>query len=705
LVLSVATAGSVLGTSACGDSESQAESGASPFFPQSVASFDPRPTSVVLWVRVQDPLRKEEDLEVVLEIAKDAAFAALVSLGAGPSLTLHAEAAWDHTLRARIDALEPGTTYYYRFTYENAGRKVRSRVGRTRTAPDENADVPLRFAVISCQDYGTGYFHVHRRLVEEELDFVLHLGDYVYETTGAAAATGPRSVTFGHPEAALALGDKGLAARSLDNYRDLYRTARADPDLQALHERFPMLAIWDDHEFSDDCYGATANYFDGRRDETDLERRAAADQAWFEYMGLDFSSPPTSSWDANAPFPDNLAIYREFAFGRHLALVLTDLRRYRPDHLVPENALPGRIFAVESEIEGVDRAALVPYVDVDRFEDGAYRALLRGAAESLELDADSIQGNLSVPWLNSLLPRVVADDALPAIDDSADLPRGYAYHQLLKTEQFSLVGARYLVAEAPFSALARARYETTDGAAQRLMGEAQREWFLAALRRSERTFKVWGSEVAFMPRRLDLTNSPTLPDTLQTKLLISAEDWDGMPDERRALLEALSELDNFVVLSGDLHCFLAGTPFVPGAPERRVIEFLTSSVSSSTWRDVLLSTIATDPRLPKGAAFLVAGVGSLLQDPESKPNPHLAYQDLGRNGCSLISVDAEAFEVEFLAIDPKDLRLAAGSFAGGLAARFSSERFRVRAGTKALEREIDGKFASWDVEAAAWSST
>ena len=214
----------------------------------------------------------------------------------------------------------------------------------------------MRFAVVSCQDYAGKYFHAYRKLSTLDLDVIVHLGDYVYETTADPSfqvADAARQVSFGKPEQALSLGSGAgsyQAAQSLDNYRDLYRQYRADPDLQAVHERFPMIAIQDDHEFSDDCHGDVSTYEDGRVDETSTPRRLAADQAWFEYMPVDLSQAPTQDWDERQPFPDQLRYYRSFVFGRHLELVMTDLRRYRPDHLVPEDAFPGAVFLEQAEL-------------------------------------------------------------------------------------------------------------------------------------------------------------------------------------------------------------------------------------------------------------------------------------------------------------------------------------------------------------------
>ena len=126
--------------------------------------------------------------------------------------------------------------------------------------------------------------------------------------------------------------------------------------------------------FSDDCHADFANYTDGREVEQETPRRLAADQAWFEYMPVDFSQPPTSDFDASKNFPDQLRYYRNFVFGQHFELVMTDLRRYRPDHLIPEDAFPGSVFleqAALTALEGTLPDDAAPYVDIATFQGGA----------------------------------------------------------------------------------------------------------------------------------------------------------------------------------------------------------------------------------------------------------------------------------------------------------------------------------------------
>ncbi|MGC4092509.1 MAG: alkaline phosphatase D family protein [Polyangiaceae bacterium] len=696
--VTAATAGVVCVPLGCGSDTEDSFALGMRYFPQSVASGDPRENSVMLWTRLVDAEHLEEDLDLELEVSLLESFAEVLALDGQAASKLKALAAFDHCVSVRIDALSPATTYYYRFRYTGPDGLVVSRTGRTRTAPESDANAPVKFGVVCCQSYSGRYFHVLRQLATYDLDFVLHLGDYIYET-GSKSAAGARSVVFEKPEEALERGD-GLAARSLDNYRDLYKLYRSDRDLQALHERCAMIVIADDHEFSDDCHGATATYEDGRVDETDVARRAASDQAWFEYMPVDYTLSSTSKWQPALGFPEELKIYRSFVFGQHLELVLTDERRYRPDHLVPENALPGAIFADRAELvaeASVDE--LVPYVDIETYADGAYQQELVAHADALGLEAAAISGRISAPWLNEQL--TAASSTLTPVDVSdAALARGYAYHQLLKSAQYSAIGSRYVLAEKPFHALAALRYRDSGGAAQNMLGVEQRAWFLDTFKRSTRTFKVWGSELGLLSRTLDLNGIAQLPAELQTRVVISGDDWDGFPDERRALLSELSALENTILLSGDLHCFFAATPFNPEAPDKRVVEFLTGSVSSTVWLDAITQQLQADPSVPPGVASVAAAVGALLKDPVKKPNPHLAFQELGSHGCSVISVDGTELLADFLFISSDDIKLK--TLPAPLAKRVTSQSFRVKSGSATLEQKLVDGYYAWDVESASW---
>ena len=692
------------------DAPTFSEEESAKYFPQSVASGDPRPDSVVLWVRVEDASRPDADAQVELTMALDAEMTRGVSLGA-EALFMGTTADTDHCLAVRVGGLDPDTVYYYRFRYRTLDGVAQSRVGRTRTAPATDAVRPVRFAVMCCQDYGAKYFHVARHISQQDVDFVLHLGDYIYETTGNPsfqAASDERNVVFSAPEEALELGSGDstyLAAQSLSNYRDLYKLYRSDPDLQALHERHPMIAIWDDHEFSDDCHGDVATYRDGQVDETSPDRRAAADQAWFEYTPVDYLTAPAAKLDNQGKFPDNFAIYRGFVFGQNLELLLTDLRRFRPDHLIPEDAPPGAVFLTAAEVAANFETApsdLVPYVDIESFADGAYRAALEDGADALQITAESLSGDFSAVWINTAL-AALSDAGVKTLPEPIDvedasLERGYAYHSLLKTQQFSRIGSRYVIAVGPFEALAQKLWLASKGKSEMLMGQAQRDWFLGALHDSTRTFKIWASEIAFMSRHIDLTDFETAPPELRTVISVSAEDWDGFPNERRALLKEMAKKRDVVILSGDLHCFFAGTPYLDGDEETRVVELTTGSATSTTWLDSIQQSLSEDSTLPMSVEVLVQNIGLLLANNMRRPNPHLAYQALDDNGYSVVEVGADDVGMTTYRIATKYVATAPDQLKQKLDSLFETETFRTRAGSAELEREVNGEFLTWNRE-------
>jgi alkaline phosphatase D len=261
-------------------------------FPQGVASGDPAPDGVLLWTRVES----DGTERVRYEVATDPDFRRIVAMG-----ERDVDAETDHTLRVEVTGLTAHTTYWYRFV----ARGVTSPVGRTRTAPEPDADVPLRIALASCQDFGGRWFHAWRTLVErDDVDLVLFIGDYVYETIEHLGAKWPDDRTIELPNG-LELDDpiKGkLTALTLADYRALYRQYRRDPDLRAMHAHFPFVSLWDDHEFANDCWREHATDFDDRLgDEASPDRRAAATRAWFEYQAVPRRARGSSTRPFGAP--------------------------------------------------------------------------------------------------------------------------------------------------------------------------------------------------------------------------------------------------------------------------------------------------------------------------------------------------------------------------------------------------------------------
>ncbi len=178
-------------------------------FPYSVASGDPRPDSVILWTKLVEPAMPDA---LQVEVATDSEFLDVVA-----TRDLVAEVANDYAVKVRVDGLAPYTTYYYRFIYGSGAMMDYSPTGRTRTAPAPDSNQPVKFAVVYCQDYIGRYYNSYAKLLQdhdEDIDFVVHLGDYVYETTGNPIHQDPdsdRKVVFEDIDGAINLGFGGRA--------------------------------------------------------------------------------------------------------------------------------------------------------------------------------------------------------------------------------------------------------------------------------------------------------------------------------------------------------------------------------------------------------------------------------------------------------------------------------------------------------------
>lgn len=616
-------------------------------FPQSVASGDPKPNSVVLWTRVPDndivflQVSLDAGFERPLELSKDVEASTVDST----VLELTANESHDHCVKVRVDNLAPATTYYYRFIVETDDGARSSLTGRTKTAPTKDADTPVRFVVLSCQDYSGRYYHSLRQAAELAPDFVVHLGDYIYETTDdprfQQQTAGDRSIAFRDVEGAEVLPNEGstntvsLAARSLDNYRQLYQVYRSDRDLQRLHEIAPFIVVWDDHEFAND---ATRDRIPALS-AADPTRRSHADQAWFEYMPVDFAREPTLE---RGTFPDNLQIYRDFRFGRHVHLVLTDLRRFRPPPLISEDAFPGSVLVTETtlvELYGDVPEFAAPYVDLDAPVFESLRAALREASASLGVDGQVFAGNQDVAYLNTWIARLNDETKsdLPMVLESDAIGRGVAVIHVGKTELRSSFGARYFVIQDAYEAVALAAYRASNGESENVLGATQRAWFVQTLQESDATWKVWGNEYTFLTKTANLEPLPLPDPSLKNKFLISVDDWDGVPNERLALLSALQTVESLVVVTGDIHSFFVGSTGLR-ADIRQPIEFVCGAVSSATY-DSLLANAESLPQAAEIAPFADAILKA--------SNPHVKYQDLASNGFALVEANAESFDVTF----------------------------------------------------------
>jgi alkaline phosphatase D len=258
-------------------------------FLHGVASGDPLPDAIILWTRVT-PRDTTAAVSVRWEVAADSAFREVVGSG-----KLDTDAARDFTIKVDADGLAAGTVYYYRFVVG----ELSSPVGRTRTAPS-GAVARLRFGVASCSSYAHGYFHGYRSLSRRlDLDAVIHLGDYLYEYRSGEYG----DVRSYEPEHEIL---------SVDDYRTRYAQYRRDPDLQAVHQQLPMIAIWDDHEVANDAWTDGAQNHMPDREGDFAQRRAAARQAYDEWMPI---RPQAHGHN-----------YRAFAFGDLVDLIMLDTR-------------------------------------------------------------------------------------------------------------------------------------------------------------------------------------------------------------------------------------------------------------------------------------------------------------------------------------------------------------------------------------------
>jgi alkaline phosphatase D len=268
-------------------------------FRHGVASGDPLRDRVVLWTRIT-PAGAEPTIDVDWIIARDARMSRAVARG-----SVRTSAERDYTVKIDALALEPGSTYYYRF----AARGTRSPIGRTRTLPGRPTR-RIKLALASCSNLPFGYFNVYARIAARaDLDAVLHLGDYIYEY--ANNAYGNRPGGDGRPLGRVPLPDREIIA--LDDYRTRYAHYREDPDLQAAHRQHPFIVIWDDHETANNSWsGGAENHNAGEGDWA--VRRAAATRAWREWMPV-----------RESPGAD-YRLYRQFAFGDLADLMMLDTR-------------------------------------------------------------------------------------------------------------------------------------------------------------------------------------------------------------------------------------------------------------------------------------------------------------------------------------------------------------------------------------------
>lgn len=283
-----------------------AQPGSDAVFRHGVASGDPLRDRVVLWTRVT-PGAPGEIVDVGWMLARDARMSRVIASG-----SVRTSAERDYTVKLDAVALDPGATYYYRFS----ARGTRSPIGRARTLPPRPTS-RIRLAIVSCSNFPFGFFNVYGRIAaRRDLDAVLHLGDYIYEYENGRY--GGRNEGDGRPLDRVPFPNKEIV--SLEDYRARYGQYREDPELQAVHRQHPFIPVWDDHEFTNDAWRDGAQNHDASEGAW-ADRKAAAMQAWREWMPV--REAPGNVGTAGAT---DYRLYRQFAFGDLADLLMLDTR-------------------------------------------------------------------------------------------------------------------------------------------------------------------------------------------------------------------------------------------------------------------------------------------------------------------------------------------------------------------------------------------
>lgn len=514
---------------------SQATSGesarASALFRHGVASGDPAQDGFVIWTRVDG---QSNEVPVTWEVASDPKFRRILQRGemvTGPYR--------DHTVKAEVAGLAAGRTFYYRFQSLDST----SPTGRARTLSDGRLK-KARLAVCSCSNYPAGYFNVYRSIAQRnDLDAVIHLGDYIYEYESTGYAT-QRAAELGrvpYPEHEIV---------SLTDYRLRYAQYRTDPDLQALHANHAMIAIWDDHEITNDAWMHGAQ---NHTDETEGDwatRRLAAMQAYYEWM-------PIREGAAH----DRTAAFRRFDFGDLASLLVLETRVHGRDRQI--SAARGEVPLMERRFDVADpeNPKLLPLGEP-------------GSADTTE--------TLAVPYdVSGEEPEAVLD-----------------YHRIKSMGRKLPDGFSYLPDAQKF------RDEVVGRPDRTLLGQRQRGWVEENLQMAadRSRWTVIGSQVLMSPltapdlhRGLSAAQRQKIPAWYRAFVPFTSQPipfnmdaWDGYGWERDWLLDRLASLDTRAVgIAGDTHTSWASELSTPENPAAICAEFGAPSITSPDIGDSL----------------------------------------------------------------------------------------------------------------------
>ena len=640
-------------------------------YPEGVASGDPDDNSVLLWTRC--PQIGVEAAELNLEVSEEESFRRVVATAKAP---ISKESDW--TCRVLVGGLKPARVYWYRFT---DGNGFGSRVGRTITAPSADDPGPVRFAFVSCQNANDGAQNAYRRMIfederaalQDQLGFVIHLGDFIYEIVwypedrpqGMYDRRIRDIVRYAHGEKI----DDFHIPTTVDDYRAIYRAYLHDPDLQDARARWPFVNMWDNHEFSWQGWQGFQK-FDGKTRPAQT-RKVAANQAFFEYQPARMSKPSGPSFDRFDPpkvvdaeitrfddhglgrEPNNLTAigslkgYRGLRWGRNLDLLITDQRSYRSEE--PTDREEAQVFSSEDFPEFMPEEAMA-ILDAGRTYNGGH------PPESIRY------GNLEVPNFRK------------------------------------------------------------DQPAQTILGAEQKAWFLERLRTSTATWKIWGNTTATLDMRADPQNLPsglTKPWPGEGYAGFGGGDHGSAYVERGEIYDFVRDhgITGFATVAGDRHSFWAGlsAKALPPQPFQPVgVAFVTGSISAPGLVE------AFEHKFPKEHPLrsLFVGQGPEDQGPQpiinmllrhgvrscleyvksgdvvkaralSNPDlsPHLSFVDMGGHGYTTVRVSSDSLETEFVCI-PRPIERSDRPDGGPLAYRV---RYRARLWKKDEPPKLEGE--------------
>jgi alkaline phosphatase D len=679
ITASVATGAGLAGcggdSSPIGDTSTPLATGAWKF-PQSVASGDPRADSILLWTRAVPatfdnvaavPTGADTAVRLLVTAANnDAALGSATALSGATVVDarLPLQSQYDNTVRHKLTGLAPGAVYYYQFV---AGDN-RSNVGRFKTAPAATADVAqLQFVYMTCQDWSVNHWGAMTSIAAEQLDFIVHLGDYIYETVGddfQLGAVESRHGALTLPDG-VAKGGSATAkyASTLADYRYLYKQYRTDVRLQALHERFAFIAVWDDHEFTDDAW-QDAQTYDGstNADGTDLHqssRRRNANQAWFEFM------PADVTFDAADTTFQNIRIYRDFQFGKLMQLVMTDQRLYRSDHIIPESTINpatgkalGRIgsrylvpqqtlAAVEAQkIAATTAAGLAPLSNVsilgntqrqwwmDKMKAATATWKLWGNEVSLlRMGMNGVDAIATLLALNAV-PTVAAQVGTTAGPTGGNVALAGAIVAAVVAGAVATTaqaGAVAIMTSAMSGGTAQAQAAAGVGAGlsatQAGMAVASYAAVIAAAGASATVQAGAAAQViAFGYIKQDVQANGAASSFVAAsgkkealapffaRFLLNCDQWDGYNGERKALMAHLktNNIGNVVALTGDIHAFFAGTVNddfdATGGGTPVMVDLVSAGISSDSFFSYL-----------RDAASALGDIGTLVSYPLAIP--------------------------------------------------------------------------------------